>query len=406
MRKRWVVLVAAVLAVGAGGWFAATAPDEDDVVWAEARLADLVLGVEVEGILRSTDSSMLGAPQVPDMWDFKISFMAPEGEKVEKGAPVLGFETTELDRRLREMEAESEEAAKEIEKKAKALEDQRKEDALKLAEAEAKLRKAEMKLETPESLEGARDLENARLDRELADVELNHLRDRIASSRESGEAALAVLESRKARADRRVREYREGIEMMTVKAPRDGTVIYTTEWNGQKKKVGDSCWRGHEVIELPDLTAMMARGEVDEADAAQVAPGQGFRIRLDAHPDVEFTGTVSSIRRTVGRKSWRNPLKVVLLEMELEETDTRRMRPGMRFRGTVETDRLEDVLVIPIEAVFPKPEGPAVYRGTLFGYEKVTVKLGRRNDRYVRILEGLEEGDRVAERDLELRERG
>ena len=80
---------------------------------------------------------------------------------------------------------------------------------------------------------------------------------------------------------------------MTVKAPRDGTVIYVTNWRDEKMKVGDTCWRGQEVVELPDMSAMMARGQVDEADAGQVSIGQLFRIRLDAHPDVEFTGKVA-----------------------------------------------------------------------------------------------------------------
>jgi multidrug efflux pump subunit AcrA (membrane-fusion protein) len=34
------------------------------------------------------------------------------------------------------------------------------------------------------------------------------------------------------------------------------------------------------------------------------------------------------------------------------------------------------------------------------GYERITVTLGRRNDKLVEIREGLSEGDRVARRDL------
>ena len=91
--------------------------------------------------------------------------------------------------------------------------------------------------------------------------------------------------------------------------------------------------------------------------------------------------------------------------MELNETDTGRMRPGMRFRGSVEIERLEQVLVVPSHAVFLMSEGPVVFRSTLFGHEKVPVRLGRRNDEVVQVVEGLEPGDRVAERNLERRER-
>lgn len=399
-RRRWTALGAIVLAVAAAGWLLASLPDEDETTWAEAAIDDLVLGVEVEGQLRSTDSSTLGPPQVPDFWDYKISFMAPEGKGIDEGAQVLGFDTTELERRLLERTTESQEAAKKIEQMVTDLERRRKEDELRLAEAEARVRKARLKLEVPEELEKGHELEKARIDLELADREIAHLKYKLESSAVAAEASLAVLRSKKERADSQVRVITESIERMEVKAPRTGTVIYVTNWRGEKKKVGDSCWRGEEILELPNLNAMIAKGEVDEADAGQVAEGQRFRIRLDAHPDLEFTGEVASIWRTVNRRSWRNPVKVVRLDMALDETDTRRMRPGMRFRGTVETDRVEGTLVIPIHAVFSTEDGPVVYRKTLLGHEGVPVELGRRNDRFVQVLDGLEPGDRVAETDL------
>jgi len=54
---------------------------------------------------------------------------------------------------------------------------------------------------------------------------------------------------------------------MHVKAPQDGIVIYKTGWRDEKKKVGELDWAGEKILELPDLSAMKAKGEVDEADA-------------------------------------------------------------------------------------------------------------------------------------------
>jgi HlyD family secretion protein len=279
-------------------------------------------------------------------------------------------------------------------------------DELKLAEAQARARKARLKADVPEDLEKGRILEEAELDLELAEIEIAYLAGRLDSTNRSGEAALEVLRSKKDRADQQVREIQNGIGRMTVEAPRAGTTIHVSNWRGEKKKVGDSCWRGQPVIELADLNSMMAKGEVDEADAGMIRQGQPFRARLDAHPDIEYTGHVASIWQTVQRKSWRNPIKVVRLDMVLNESDPRRMRPGMRFRGSVEIERVEGVLLVPSHAVFLTPRGPVVFRRTLFGHEKVPVQLGRRNDDVVQVVEGLEPGDRIAERNLELHERG
>jgi HlyD family secretion protein len=404
-RRRWPWVLGAAAVLAAGGWLLASFPRETDVTWVEARIDDLVIGVGIEGSLQSRNSSYLSPPAVPEMWDYKISFLAPEGDEVEPGTAVLGFDVTELERRLRERQTESEEAAKKIEQMTKDLVRQRMADDLRLAEARARARKARLKIEVPEEFEKGQILEEARLDLELAETEIVHLESRLTSSERSGEAALDVLSSQMRRADQQVSEIRESIDRMTVKAPRAGTVIHVSNWRGDKKKIGDSCWRGERMVELPDLKAMMAKGEVDEADAGKITEGQAFRARLDAHPDVEYTGQVESIWQTVQRKSWRNPIKVVRLDLKLNETDTQRMRPGMRFRGSVEIEREEDVLIVPSHAVFLTSEGPVVFRRTFFGHEKVPVRLGRRNDEVVQVVEGLEAGDRVAERNLERRER-
>lgn len=405
-RRKTIVwgLVAAIV-VASGGWLLARLPRESEVTWVKARIDDVVLGVAIEGTLQSRNSSFLGPPGVAELWDYKLSFMAPEGQEVEEGAPVLGFDVTELERRLIERQTESEEAAKKIEQLTKELVRKRRVDELKLAEARARERKAGLKVDVPEELEKGQILEEARLDLELARTEIEHLEKRLAASELSGEAALDVMRARKTRAEQQVNEIEDGIGRMTVVAPRAGTIIYVSRGRGEKKKVGDSCWRGESVVELPDLKSMMAKGEVDEADAGKIRNDQPFRVRLDAFPDVDYTGRVESIWQTVQRKSWRNPIKVVRLDMELDETDTRRMRPGMRFRGTVEIERAEDVLVVPANAVFLTAQGPVVFRRTLFGHERVPVELGRRNEELVQVVGGLSDGDRIAEQNLDLEKR-
>ena len=75
-----------------------------------------MLGVEVTGTLRAIDTSLLGPPQLPQYWEFKIAYMAPEGNEVEPGTPVLGFDTSDLQQQLQRQQAEAAEARKQIEK--------------------------------------------------------------------------------------------------------------------------------------------------------------------------------------------------------------------------------------------------------------------------------------------------
>ena len=120
--------------------------------WVRVTRGDLVTGIEVAGTLASSEGGSFGPPQIGDYWDFKISMMAPEGSEVKADAPILGFDTTELQKRLDEKSAEAESARKEIEKRRADLRLRREDELLKVAEAEAALRKASMEAPMPRAL--------------------------------------------------------------------------------------------------------------------------------------------------------------------------------------------------------------------------------------------------------------
>ncbi|MBW3670585.1 MAG: efflux RND transporter periplasmic adaptor subunit [Acidobacteria bacterium] len=362
--------------------------------WIEAAEDDLVIGVDVTGVLESTSSARFGPPKLENYWNFKISMMAPEGSDAKPGQPLLGFDTTELQDTLQRLQAEADSAGKQIEKTRADLVLRREDNELKLAEAQANLRKAEMKLEAPEDLTGVRERQEIVLEHELASKEVRYLQQRNEALDRAAGAEIRALETKRKRALDRVNEIQKGIAEMTVRAPRSGTVVYTSDRRGQKKKIGDTVWRMEQVIELPDLTSMRAVGEVDEAESGRIAVGQRVELVLDAHPDEEFGAIITSISNTV-RTSDTSPLKVLPVVLELEQSDPEIMKPGMRFRGTIEMDRIEKTLVVPLEAVQFGPEGAFVLRRGLLETERVPVDLGRRSATEIEVVSGISSGDLI-----------
>jgi multidrug efflux pump subunit AcrA (membrane-fusion protein) len=396
-RARVIVPVAAVLLFFFGGWtlrnkLAADRQGE----WVEVTRGDVVSGVEVSGTLSAVNSDILGPPQLADVWEFKISMLAPEGLDVKKGRPVLAFDTTELQRRLDQYRALAEQSRKEIEKKRADLALHRESDRLALAEAEAKLRRTQLKLEAPQDIVSIKERNEVKLDCDTAKREVKSVRDRLEAFERAAAAEIRLLDSKRQQAENVVTQSESSIAAMTVRAPRDGTVVYITDWRGEKMKVGDNCWRGQRVVEIPDLAKMKAKGEVDEVDAGRVAVGQRVTLRLDAHPDDELHGTITDAARTVQQQSGtKNPVKVLRVEVALDKTDPASMRPGMRFQGTIELARSRNALVIPRSAVSMGPGGPIAYRRGLFNVTTVPLKLGRENDKVVEVVSGLAGGDRV-----------
>lgn len=395
-RARWAVYAAAAVLAAAAVWLAAGASAHSDTEWARVRRDDLVLGVEVTGTLAAVKSVVLGPPQVEEVWDFKIAFLAPEGSPVRQGQPVLGFDTSELEQTLAEKMAERDSAEQELVKLKTNLEIRRRSDELQKAEAEARLRKAELKVKVPAELVSRHELAEARTDLALARSEVASISERMAHQKREAEAEIQALASQRDGAASRVTDAEKAIVQMTVTAPRDGTVIYVADRGREKPKLGDSVWRGMSVIELPDLRLMRAEGEIDEADAGRVQPGQRVSLRLDAHPDVLFSGRVRDIRGAVETRSFIDPVKVVRISIDLERTDPQKMRPGMRFVGTVELSRAAKVLLVPAEAVFNRGDGPVVFKKTRLGAQETRPEFGRRNEEWVEVRKGLADGDRVA----------
>jgi hypothetical protein len=394
--RRGLLLAAGLAAVAAAVWMGAAATGGGDGLAVERR--DLVLEVAVTGALAAVRSDVLGPPQIPETWNYKIAYLAPEGAEVEAGTPVVRFDPAELERALLAAVADRDAAAAELAKERTDLERRRHDAELGLAEARARLRRAELKVAVPPELASAHELTAARLDLDLARREVASLAERLAQLDRQGAAELAALAERRDRAAARVAEKRDGIERMTVRAPRDGTVVWAGGRRGEKKKVGDQVWQMESVVEIPDLRRMRGEGEVDEADAGRVAAGQPVTLTLDAHPDVDFRGRVSAVHRVVARRSRADPGKVVRLDLELAETDTSRMRPGMRFQGAIEIERAAAALVAPAAAVFGDAGGAVVFRRALFGAAEVRPAVGRRNAEWVEILGGLAPGDRLAVR--------
>jgi RND family efflux transporter MFP subunit len=397
VKPRILIPVAAVILFVFGGWTLRNKLAADrQGQWVRASKGDLITGFEVTGTLVSVASDSLGPPPLSDVWDFKISMMAPEGSDAKKGQPVLAFDTTELQRKLEEKTAEADEARKQIEKERNDLALQTKDERLKLAVAEATLRKSELKLDRPAEIQGINEREQAEIEHAIAKRETVAIRSRIESLERAAKARIALLESKQHEAEAVVARTQDSIRRMTLLSPREGTVVYATNWRGEKKKIGDNSWRAEKVIEIPDLNKMKADGEVDEADAGRVAVGQRVTLRLDAHPDDEFRGTITAAGRTVQqKKGTQDPLKVLRVDIKLDKTDPAKMRPGMRFQGTIELGRVKSAVLIPRDAVFVGAKGPFVYRRGALHVEEVPLRLGRENDKFVEVLRGLDSGDRV-----------
>jgi hypothetical protein len=77
------------------------------------------------------------------------------------------------------------------------------------------------------------------------------------------------------------------------------------------------------------------------------------------------------------------------------DQDVDQLKPGMTAVVEIHVDRLVDVISIPVQAVVQIQKQVWCYVDQQGTPVRVPLKLGRSNEKFVEILEGLEEGQRV-----------
>jgi HlyD family secretion protein len=359
----------------------------------EVKRADLVISVEVTGELEAVDSTDVNPPTVAGVWNYKIASLADEGVDVKEGEPIVAFDPSELMRQLETLQNDLEAAKKKLDKKREDAALARRNEELEVAEAEANVRKATLKTTGAADLVASVEQKVVEYEEQLAKVKLDETKGKAAQASRADKAELAQLSDHYKYLVDRVAELRANVAKMEIKAPRVGTVVFPTNWRGETKKVGDPAWRGETILQVVALAKMRGVGDVDEIDIAHVATAQHVILHLDALPDVQLKGTVESIAKSVRPKSEADPSNAVKVKVAIDPNQKAPLRPGMRFRADVETERLPSVVQVPAEAVFVTPDGPVAYRKD---GSRVKLKLGKRNGSAVEVVSGLAPGDVIS----------
>ena len=183
----------------------------------------------------------------------------------------------------------------------------------------------------------------------------------------------------------------ELLEGFTIKAPRNGMVIYRRERNNQKRRAGSVITPWDNVVAtLPDLSIMISRTFVNEIDISKVKVGQEVRIGIDAFPEKNYTGTITSIA-TIGEQIAGSDAKVFEVLIELNDSDLI-LRPSMTSSNTIVINTMKDITYISIDAIFSQDSIPFVYSTN---QTKQIVVLGQANDNEIIVEHGLSAGDKI-----------
>jgi multidrug efflux pump subunit AcrA (membrane-fusion protein) len=149
------------------------------------------------------------------------------------------------------------------------------------------------------------------------------------------------------------------------------------------------------LIQLPDLSKLKAKVNINEVDISQVTRGLKVQIRPDAFSDSIFTGTVATVANLAQNKDDKSRIKVFPVEIVIDQYN-KNLLPGLTVSCRIIVDEVPDVCYIPLEALHVEGDKSFVFKKSIGGYDKVEVQTGRSNSDYVIIESGIDEHDTVA----------
>jgi HlyD family secretion protein len=398
-----VIAIAAVAATFATG--SPVLPDTRPVVpTAKAVRGPLKLTVYATGELRAGRTTNLMAPSAGGT--LRIVKLAQTGTAVKKGDEVIEFDAADQQYAVEQAKTDLAEAEQQI---VKMLADQAvtaSQEKLDMMTARYNVRRAELDSAGNEFI-GAIDAQKNQLTLEETQRRLKQLEDDAAARKATGNAALAVVQERRNKAQMAMERAQGIIDNLVVKAPSDGVVSVKENRDGQffffsgmvlpQYREGDSTFSGRNIADIVESGMMEVRAKVTETDRDNLQAGQPATVQVDALPGRTFSAKVGPLSGSASRGNFfeTSAIRQFDISLQLEKPDPQ-MRAGSSLRVVIDGRELSGALHVPRQAVFEKNGKNYVFLQVgPDRFDRRDVKVENRTESRA-VVSGLSEGDVIA----------
>jgi HlyD family secretion protein len=281
------------------------------------------------------------------------------------------------------------------------------------AQADARLIQAKASYERSKKLYDQKAISEAEYETALSQFEV------AKAEVEAAEQSVSASQFNIRSAEATLKEAERNLLRTEIRAPMDGTISMLDVETGEKV-VGTAQMAGTEMLRLANLENMEVNVEVNENDIIRVSLGDTADIEVDAYVDRKFQGIVTEVANTANSSIMQSADQVATFEVKVrilrssyedlidpKNPHLSPFRPGMSAIVDIKTDRVLDVIKIPIQAVSLREDTTIEaensddrQRECVFLYVEGESKLrfiesGIQDSEYIEITEGLEEGEEI-----------
>src|SRR5215471_80338 len=386
MTGRWLrpFIICAVLAAIAGvAWAGANlfrqAQGSAELPVATAHKGEFLVLIRCRGDVKASRSVPIYAPVVPNL---TIAWMAPAGEQIREGQPVIRFDSSSSQQQLIQKEAQLKQTQASLEQGEAQSKVTAQQDESDLNDAKYNVEKARLQTLGNEFV-GRIQAEQAQIDLGVAEQKLKVQEANKALHVASDKSKIASLTRQRDQAKDDVDLTNRRIAQMEIRAPLTGFVVFVQNYNqgplnANPFKVGDTVYSGMNLAEMPDMTSLVLDAKAEEIDRGHIAVGNDVQVHIDALPELSIKAKITSISPLTELGAEWPPTRSFRAYAALTKPDPR-LRPGMNGGMDIIVNRIPNAISIPAKAVFTRAGKPIVYRADHGRYLPTEVQVLARN---------------------------
>ena len=184
----------------------------------------------------------------------------------------------------------------------------------------------------------------------------------------------------------------ESLAKTKIRAPFDCTVLTRPVSAGQAVSGSAGYNSGTEVMTIANLTDMIVTAHINQADVTRLKAGQIVDVQVESVPGLRMAGVLD---RIAPQAIIKNGIKGFSARVVIKDIDPR-VRPGMTAIIGVPIASAENVLAVPLAAVFTERGERFVFVKDEEKYEKRSVAIGVSDYNFAEVQRGLEPGEVVS----------
>lgn len=205
--------------------------------------------------------------------------------------------------------------------------------------------------------------------------------------------ALEIAANNLQRSEKGLQIVEDKLAKTKITAPFDCTILTRPVSVGQAVSGASGVNSGTEVLTIADLGELIINAHINQADVTRLSVDQQVQIEVEAVAGLKLFGRLD---RIAPQATIRNGIKGFATRVIVKNDEKSGVRPGMTANLTIPLESADNVLAVPLAAVFTEQSERFAYVQQGSKFARVTIRIGVTDYDFAEVTSGLEGGETVS----------